>query len=124
MLNNNGYTMIEMIFTLSIICILTTLTIPYKPNLSLLKYKMIKELCHQAQFDSYYNRVENVIEIFDQSMYINDQEYDLSPLNCDHEIFHYNEKGNISHAFTLICRYNKDYEYRFQLGSGWIADEE
>lgn len=123
-LNNFGYTMIEMIFVLSITCILASLALNYHVDLSSYKFRMIKELCYQAQFDSYYNKKVNLIEIFDQSLYINDTKYDLYPLTCDSEIFHYNVKGNIDHPFTLICRYKKDYEYRFQLGSGWIAYEE
>ena len=123
-LNNQGYSMIEMIFVLLITCILATLSLNYHVDLSSHKFRLIKELCYQAQFDSYYNKKVNLIEILDQSMYINDTKYDLSPLTCDGEIFHYNVKGNIDHPFTLICRYKKDYEYRFQLGSGWIAYEE
>lgn len=116
--------MIEMIFVLSITSILVFLSLNYEIDISAHKFRMLKELCYQAQFDSYYNKKVNQVEIYDDTLYINDNEYDLSPLTCDREIFHYNVKGNIDHPFTLICRYKKDYEYRFQLGSGWIAYEE
>ena len=108
-LNNKGYTMIEMIFVLLITCILALLSLNYHVDLSSYKFRMIKELCYQAQFDSYNNKKVNLIEIFDQSLYINDVKYDLAPLTCDSEIFHYNVKGNIDHPFTLICRYKKDF---------------
>ena len=120
---NKGYSMIEMLFVLSITCILTSLSMSYTFDLSNLKFRMIKELCYQAQFDSYSNKRVNQIEIFDHSLFINDVEYDLSPLSCDNKMFHYNVKGNISNPFTLTCSYKKDYEYRFQLGSGWIEYE-
>ena len=60
MLNNFGYTMIEMIFVLSITCILASLTLNYHVDLSSYKFRMIKELCYQAQFDSYYNKKVNL----------------------------------------------------------------
>lgn len=122
--NNKGYSMVEMLFVLFITCILTTLTFKYEADLSKHKFRMIKELCYQAQFDSYYNKKLNEIQIFNHSLYINNKEYDLYPLVCDNRIFHYNVKGNISNPFTLTCRYKKDFEYRFQLGTGWIAYEE
>lgn len=123
MFNNKGYTMIEMIFVLMITCILSAITYHHQLDFSNHKFKMIKELCYQAQFDSYANKRMNQIEIFDQSLYVNDIQYDLTPLTCDSHIFHYNSNGNISNPLTLTCRYKKEYEYRFQLGSGWIEYE-
>lgn len=119
--NKNGYTLIEMLFVLLILSVMLSLTFTHHLDLSEYKFQMIQELCYQTQFDSYLNKKVNEIEIYHQHMYINDKKYDLYPLSCDNEYFHYNVKGNISHPFTLICRYKKDYEYRFQLGSGWIC---
>lgn len=119
--NKNGYTLIEMLFVLLILSVMLSLTFTQHLDLSEYKFQMIQELCYQTQFDSYLNKKVNEIEIYHQHMYINDKKYDLYPLSCDNEYFHYNVKGNISHPFTLICRYKKDYEYRFQLGSGWIS---
>ena len=119
--NKNGYTLIEMLFVLLILSVMLSLTFTHHLDLSEYKFQMIQELCYQTQFDSYLNKKVNEIEIYHQHMYINDKKYDLYPLSCDNEYFHYNVKGNISHPFTLICRYKKDYEYRFQLGSGWIS---
>lgn len=121
--NNKGFSVIEMIFVLSIITIMVSLCISRIPDLSQFKFKYLRELLYDAQYDSMSNQKINEIEIFRSTLYINEKEYDLNPLICNHEIFHYNEKGNISNALTILCSCSKEYEYRLQLGSGWISYE-
>ena len=119
-----GFTLIESIFILVIISITALLSINYIPDTSNLQYKYLISLIKKAHVDSLINHHKNTIEIYNSSVYINDELYRLYPLQCESEYFHFNSKGNISNACTLYCySKNKEYEIKFQLGSGWLTIE-
>ncbi|MGN1344785.1 MAG: prepilin-type N-terminal cleavage/methylation domain-containing protein [Traorella sp.] len=122
-LNKNGFTLIEMLFVLLIICITSSLTLFQINQNESLKFNYLKEKLHLSQLDSLINHRQNTIEIFKTTLYINDEEYDLYPLECESIYFHYNEKGNISNACTIRCENKKKYEIRLQLGTGWMIYE-
>lgn len=117
---NKGYTLIEMILVLSCVSVMTLLSIQHIPDASYLRFKALKALLRQSQLDSIRLQQRHDIQINKNKVTINDKEYVISPLICDPIIFHYNEQGNISKAFTMRCG---EYEAVFQLGSGWISDE-
>ena len=112
--------MIEMIFVLMIAMIFFSISTHTRPNSMHLQAQRITELLHLAQLRSIMN-AENVrIEFDGKILYIDEQSYDLSPLVCEHEQFHYNELGHISQADTISCFQNeKEIQFVFQLGSGW-----
>lgn len=122
MYKNNGYTLIEMIFVLSIISIMTLLTFRHIPDISDIKFKSLLSYLRQTQLESIQMHKRCDIEINGSALYLHDRSFDLKPLVCDPVFFHYNEQGNISKAFTLRCQSKKEYEARFQLGSGWISE--
>lgn len=115
--------MIEAIFVLFILMMTTQITIHRLPDLSIFKYHYLRELLLKHQFEAIQNHKEIEIELYESTIYIDNKEFDLSPLICEHEIFHYNEEGNISQALTLHCSFKRNYEYRLQLGTGWISYE-
>ena len=123
MYRNKGFTMVEMVFVLSVAILMSSLIFLHIPDVSNIKFKTLKELLLQSQFDSMTKMKRNEIEIIGSEISINSKKYDISPLVCDPVFFHYNEQGNISKAFTLRCYSSKLYEARFQLGSGWISYE-
>lgn len=123
LLNKKGFTLIEMILVLFITSIMALITLFYKADSSNLKYRSLIELLQTAQIESIANHQKITIEIYGSELYINDDEYDLSPLVCDSQYFHFNQKGNISNALTIRCHGKKDYEIRMQLGTGWMSYE-
>lgn len=115
--------MTEMILVLSAALIMSALVFHHIPDISGLKFALLKELLLQSQYESIIMQQRHEIEISESEVIINSKRYDLSPLVCDPVFFHYNEQGSISRAFTLRCYSSRLYEARFQLGSGWISYE-
>ena len=97
-------------------------SIPYTSNL---QYKYLISLIKNQHADSLINHHKNTIEIYDSTIYINDESISIYPLICDPIYFHFNQKGNISKACTISCySENQNYEIKLQLGSGWLSIEE
>lgn len=121
---DRGFTMIEMTFVLTVIIFLTSLTIPKLFDPSSLKFSQLCELLKQAQLSSILNYKQHNISLYDSTLEVNHTSYDLSPLICEPVFFHYNMKGNISHALTIVCHgHHVYYSATLQLGSGWIRYE-
>ncbi len=122
---NKGYTLIEVIFVLGIICIMTLISVYSLPDTSNLQFRYLVSLIQKEHVDSLINHHRNEIEIYDSTVYIKDEPINIYPLTCDPIYFHFNSKGNISRACTIYCHSNnKDYEIKLQLGSGWLTIEE
>lgn len=121
--SNRGNSMIEMIFVLMILSLLTTLSLSHFPNLSRKQMEIIKERLQKAQYASIQNHEKIYVSFRDKTMTVGENFYHLDPLSCEDLSFHYNSHGNISHADTLICAFrNNRYAFRLQLGSGWIRE--
>lgn len=117
---NSGYTLIEMIFVLTMLIVMTGMTIRHIPDSSYLHFKALQALLRQSQLEGISKQKRHEIHINQNKVTINDKDYLFSPLVCDPLLFHYNEQGNISKAFTMRCN---GYKAVFQLGSGWISNE-
>ena len=124
-LHNKGFTLLETIFVLSIICIIALISIYSIPNTSNLQYKYLISIIRKEHVDSLINHHKNIIEIYDSTVYVNNEAISIYPLTCDPIHFHFNSKGNVSRACTIYCNSkNKDYELKLQLGSGWLSFEQ
>lgn len=126
MLNNKGFTMIETLFVLSIICILSLLTMnlhmPSKNDEVIIQE--ISTFFHQAKMTAMvYKETVQVSTTHHQLSYTcastnkTYQLYDDSYFE-DYQ-FTYNEFGHIKTAKTLnYYLHQKDYQFVFQVGSG------
>ena len=126
MSTNNGFTMIETIFVLSILCILSLLTmnlhIPSKND-----EMMIQEI------SSFFHQAKMTAMIYKETVQVSMNHHQLSytctstnktfQLNDDSYFedyqLTYNEFGHIKTAKTLHYHlHQKDYQFVFQVGSG------
>ena len=126
MLNNKGFTMIETLFVLSILCILSLLTmnlhIPSKNDEMIIQE--ISTFFHQAKMTAMiYKETVQVSTSRNQLSYTCGSTSKTYQLNDDSYFndyqFTYNEFGNIKTAKTLnYYLHQKDYQFVFQVGSG------
>lgn len=126
MLINKGFTLIETLFVLLIICILSTISmtvvIPQQSDESTMTE--ISQFFYQAQLHSIVHKETTNVDI--SSHKINIHSYNLSkeyhlPQNTslqNHQ-FSFNSLGHISKAKTITFHGKKqDYHFVFQIGSG------
>lgn len=126
MLTNKGFTLIEILFVLFIICILFTITM----TLNMPQKKIendIQEISHfirAAQIDAMrYKQTATLIFANDHLSYSyqdKQYEYDLrDQLRFEEHQLTFNESGGIKSAKSVsLYTEDKQYQFVFQLGSG------
>lgn len=126
MLTNKGFTMIETLFVLFIICILSCLTmvvhIPSKNNHMIIED--ISQLLNQAKMNAILYKEKTYIsftknKLLIQSFHFNEEYFLPDGTYFESHKMNYNEFGNINKAKKIYfyCR-QKTYAFVFQIGSG------
>lgn len=128
MLNNHGFTLIETLFVLMIICLLSSLTmtlhIPQKSDEMIVEE--ISQFFREAQLTAmtYKEKVKVTIHSHELSYTSpsHQQTYSLQDdVSFDNYQFSFNNQGHIQIAKTLTCYIkNQPYYFVFQVGSGYF----
>ena len=115
---NKGFTIIEMMITLMIICMIMLLTIPIK-SISKQSYEIqqLQLLLMQYQNEADYSNQKIKVVIDGNDVYFNDKHVIFHHLNANYVHFSYNEVGHISNALTITFK-NSSKKIVLQLGSG------
>ena len=128
MLTNKAFTMIEMIFVLSIICILYMFTIYYKsPSIKdeninyIITQKLFKAKMHAINYKEKTKISFNESSLCIESNFYNETYSLPEGFTFDTYSFTYNQYGRIKTAKTVTFHgIKKDYIYKFQLGTGYF----
>lgn len=126
MFNKHGFTLIETLFVLSIICLSSLITmsvhIPHQSDRSIIQE--VSQIFFQSHMNSIINKEKTRISLLSKRIKVESIHYQKTyqlPSNtsfAQHE-FSYNENGHISSAKTLFFHgQQKDYHFVFQVGSG------
>jgi len=126
MLNKKGFTMIEMVFVLFIIIILSSLTmsfhLPSKKDQTIIQE--ISYILNQAKLNAMVYKETTTVSFTSKMLSVSSPHYNQDYSLTDHRVFEkyqmtYNESGNIKTAKTvqLHCQ-NKTYAFVFQVGNG------
>ena len=122
--NKNGFTLIEMMVVLGIVCMLG-FGLSTKLDSSLYLFmKKVQTLCITAQEKAYVQH-KNMPVNLDLEVKVG-QTHMLVPSNitCESTSFYYNEKGNISKAGSWRCHNaSTTMKLVFQLGTGRVRLE-
>ncbi|MDD7281380.1 competence type IV pilus minor pilin ComGD [Floccifex sp.] len=121
---HNGFTIVEMLFVLLIVCMFS---IPIqKPKSSLTMFmKQMMAYSITMQQKAFETKQEVNVTINKHNALFDEYSVDYpSNISCTPVSFHYNENGNISKALTLSCyEENKQMKLIYQLGSGRVRYE-
>ena len=127
MLNNRGFTLIEMLFVVSIMIIISSFSFVYhKKNINTKEQvSLISGIFYEAKMRALVNKRKVICEVYQDKIVMNDNDYKKTViLNKGYffrnrHMFSYNEKGHIKIAKTLVLRtpYN-EVRFVFQVGSG------
>lgn len=121
--HSNGFTMIESLIVLLIVCVLS-IGISQNQNQSNLTIFMEKLMsyCVLMQEKAFIEKRETRVEIYEDHAVFDGEYYEFDEsIACETLRFHYNAKGNISKANTLECHDQKGTKKLiFQLGSGRV----
>ncbi|WP_346671085.1 competence type IV pilus minor pilin ComGD [Faecalicoccus acidiformans] len=123
---NNAFTLLEGLFVLLIISLLTLVTI-FKPVSSSLKLfgNQILSYCVFTQEKAFMDKEQKNVEIKTDHAIFDKIRFNFPhSITCDPFTYHYNAKGNISQAHTIHCQNEQDsISLVFQLGSGRVRIE-
>ncbi|MEG0313839.1 MAG: type II secretion system protein [Erysipelotrichaceae bacterium] len=126
MLNNKGFTLIEMIIILAIVSMLTTVfSIKLSSSNASTKLELIKlkQTIIQSQLNSIYLAKRNNVAIEDSALVINEIKTPLNKLSCSNTEFNYNMNGHINGPVKLECYGNKTlYNFNLSLGTGILYE--
>lgn len=126
MLKTKGYTLIEMLFVISLMSMLSLITINNhelrmnnKDTIEHISLFFIKAKSHAIVNKEQVDIVVKHNKIKIECLHMNNIYHINQGLFLDSHKFHYNEKGHIYKAKTLSLKLNNHlYDYIFQLGSG------
>ena len=121
-LQNNGFTMLEVLFVLFILSVLM-ISLTKKPlNVSSIFSKSIQMHCINAQEQAFIDKETVQVVFKENEAYFGTERY-IYPKGfvCQPESFHYNYNGNISKGGHVDC-YNgkKIIRFVFQIGTGRV----
>lgn len=122
---SNGFTLIEMLLVLLIVSVVS-FGLYTKPVSSLYLFmRQLQSACILAQEKAFVYKEVQKVYIESNTIYFNEESMDVpGSISCTPFSFHYNAKGNISRANTIICGdNNKTMKLVFQLGSGRVRIE-
>ena len=123
---NNAFTLLEALFVLLIVSVLT-LTGITNPSISSLKLfgNQFLSYCVYTQEKAFMDKEEKTVKIYtDHAIFDQIQFTYPHSITCDPFTYHYNAKGNISQAHTIRCHNEQDsISLIFQLGSGRVRIE-
>lgn len=117
---HKGFTLIETMVVLSILCIMMIIyPIPsYESGIHKNQDLMLLyEFLLQAQHEAMYKHQRNEIQLYGNTASSRYQTITLTNLNMNHYLFHFNAKGHISKALTITFT-NSNRKIVAQLGSG------
>lgn len=121
--SNDGFTLIEMLFVLMVLCIcmLITPVISKQQNISLhLDLERIREILIDTQVEALKRHQKISVKIYDRYVLADDRKYALSSSSsCSFVQFHFTAQGTISKGFTLKCKNSETSSSLVaQIGSG------
>lgn len=125
MLHKNGFTMIEMLFCLSIMSMMILFCIP-KKNIVLNEGQLLENLIERAQIYSMTHKEKVYLEFQDQCLriYTLEKNMEVYHLESSYRILnpqtlYFNERGHINHGATIeVGSYDTCYKIIFNLGTG------
>lgn len=121
---NNGFTLLEALIVLIIVCV-CSISIGAHPNRLSLFMRQLQNQCILAQEKAYTDKRDITLSFSESGSTIDDV-YTSYPhgIHCTAIRFHYNPKGNISQGNTVTCSYNHHQKKLiFQLGQGRVRIE-
>ena len=125
LINNKGFSLIETLFVLFIITILSlmTMTIHIPQKNDHIVIHELSELIHQAKLNSMLYKETTTVSFSSHSLSISSshlQDDYILPENMslDKHTITFNEFGNIHYAKTVQLHASKNYKFVFQIGSG------
>lgn len=119
----NGFTLIESLLVLLIVSILVLCSLFFHPKSAGMNADILQNRLLQAQSMAFSEKKRVSVSLDEDDISIDGKTWPTG-LACEPAEFHYNAKGNISAAATLVC--NKDdqtFHFVLQLGSGRIRIE-
>ncbi|MEG0824102.1 MAG: type II secretion system protein [Erysipelotrichaceae bacterium] len=126
MLNNKGFTLIEMILILAIVCMLTAIfsikltSYNAATNLEVVK---LKQTIIKSKLDSTYFAKKNNVSIQDNHIVVNLKDEAINKLSCRNTKFSYNLRGHINKPVKLECSgYNNLYNFNLSIGTGILYE--
>ena len=125
MSHKNGFTMIEMLFCLSMLSLMMLLGIS-KQNVSLKEDQVLENMIERAQIYAMTHKEQVYLEFQQQSLKIYTLKEDIETyqLQSNHifltpQTLYFNEKGHINHGATIEVQSNHQcYKIVFHLGMG------
>lgn len=117
----NAFTLAESLLVLLVALVvlylipITQVSLPQR-----MKMAQVKQACIQAQMKAYLTQKKVSITLFKNGIVVDDKTQWIEGIGCEHALFHYNEKGNISQALSVQC---KQAKLVFQLGLGRVRVE-
>lgn len=127
-MQTKGFTLIEMLITLSALSIFILLLPMLRPSARIaLRYetKTLKERLLQAQGASFAQKKEIPVDFHGNYYTIADQVYTMNTaISCTSTPFHFTPQGNVSNALTIHCSSDSQTSALvIQLGSGRIHEK-
>lgn len=125
MLTNKGFTLIETLFVLMIICILSSLTmslhIPKKEDKAVIEE--ISQLIYEAQMNAMIFKETTNVDFYKNSIVVESQhmnnEYTLEDhMSFDEHKMTFNAFGHIKNAKAITLYAKNNYQFVFQIGCG------
>lgn len=122
--NKNGFTLVEMMVVLGIVCMLGFGVYAKLDSSLYLFMKKVQTLCITAQEKAYVEH-KNMPVILDMEIKVGQTNISVpSNITCESISFYYNEKGNISKAGSWRCHNGlTTMKLVFQLGTGRVRLE-
>lgn len=117
--SKNGFSMVQMLFVLLIVCVLALQARPYRPSLHVFMKQMLNESI-LMQEKAMKDKVDVVVKWEEKRVLFDGRVIEYpSSISCSSVSYHYNPKGNISKACSIVCTDGKvSRKLVFQLGFG------
>ena len=122
---DDGFTLIEVVFVLMLLSVLSLLTIFHSPQQGRLVHFMhtLEKQYLKAQFSAVKSQLIYNFEVTNHHFIINENMQAIPPsISCDSQQFLIYPSGKVNHAGTVTC-YSGNHEMNLviQLGSGYAS---
>lgn len=124
MQNEKGFTLVEMLVTISILLLIMAISPFLKPSRQLVftcETEKLHSFLLQAQMKAMFTKKSMYIQFQTDGVQAGEEFFVYDNMYCEGKAFHYTKQGTISQAQTITCSLqNKKKTIVLQLGSGAI----